>query len=219
MPSNRREFIEHLGAAAMLGALPLTSPEFGAAAMVPPQGAQWDLSWVDKLKGTGHKALFDCTEIENGYGIYRASFWDMQYTSAMNVRPADMRTVLILRHHAVAMALRQELWDKLAIGKAKSVKAPFTEQPTDKNPALITEGVPPIALDLPKFIARGGIALACNLALQEWVAALAAKDGVDMAEAQKRIAAGIVSGVTLQPSGVFAAVRAGEAGCVYVKAS
>jgi len=42
---------------------------------------------------------------------------------------------------------------------------------------------------------------------------------VDNAEAQKRAVAGLIPGIILQPSGVFAAVRAGQAGCVYVKAS
>ena len=39
------------------------------------------------------------------------------------------------------------------------------------------------------------------------------------AEARARAIAGIIPGVILQPSGVFAVIRAQEAGCVYIKAS
>ncbi|MEK7403119.1 MAG: hypothetical protein AABZ80_12260 [Gemmatimonadota bacterium] len=72
---------------------------------------------------------------------------------------------------------------------------------------------------LSQFIARGGIALACGLALQRYVRLCRDRDSVDGAEAQKRATAALVPGVILQPSGVFSAVRAGQAGCVYVKAS
>ena len=73
--------------------------------------------------------------------------------------------------------------------------------------------------NLSGFIANGGLVLACNLALQKYTRMFRAKDGVDNAEAQKRSVAGLIPGIILQPSGVFAAVRAGQAGCVYVKAS
>lgn len=54
--------------------------------------------------------MFDCTEIENGYSVWRASIWENQYQATMLAKPGTARTV-----------------------------------------------------------ARGGIALACNLALQEHV--------------------------------------------------
>ena len=219
MLTNRREFIERLSAVAVLGAIPVTTgaPVHSSAGL--PQGSDWDLAWVGKLKGVAHKAIFDCTEVESGYGVWRASIWEAQYQSTLAVKPADLRTVLILRHNGVALALKQELWDKFAIGKDENVKHPLTEQPTDRNPALITDGIPPIAGDLTKFMAHGGIVLACNLALQKYVGMFQAQDRVDAAEAQKRATAGLVPGIILQPSGVFSAVRAGEAGCVYVKAS
>lgn len=219
MTSNRREFIERLGAAAVMGALPSSAGGHLGEFASPPQGGEWDLSWTGKLKGIKHKAIFDCTEIESGYGVWRASIWEAQYQSTLAAKPAEIKTVLILRHNGVAMALKQEWWDRLEIGNTAQVKHPLTEQPTNLNPALITAGVPPIAGDLTKFIARGGIVLACNLALQEYVAKISARDGVDQAEAQRRATAGLVPGITLQPSGVFAAVKAGEEGCVYVKAS
>jgi hypothetical protein len=74
-----------------------------------------------------------------------------------------------------------------------------------------------MALD--KFIARGGVALACDLALQDCIELIKSKDGVSAEVARQRAIAAMVPGVVLQPSGVFAALRAQEAGCSYLRAS
>jgi hypothetical protein len=213
--TDRREFLEQLGAVAVLGALPPSAP-------VPQQAREWDLSWTTKLDGIPHKALYDCTEIEGGNGVARAGIWESQYQSVLGAKPSEIKTVLILRHVGVALALRQDAWDKFEIGKVENVKD--NDQPTDWNPALSARDRGDklgTASDrgLTGFIAKGGIVLACNLALQKYVRMYRDKDGVDGAEAQRRAAAAIVPGIILQPSGVFAAVRAGQAGCVYVKAS
>jgi hypothetical protein len=72
---------------------------------------------------------------------------------------------------------------------------------------------------LPKQIARGVITLACNLALQDLVDLVKDADKISDAAARKIALDGLVPGVILQPSGVFACVLAQEAGCAYVKAS
>jgi hypothetical protein len=83
------------------------------------------------------------------------------------------------------------------------------------------DGVPaPFSeLSLPKQIARGVVTLACNLALQDCVELVKRTDGVSDEAARAKAVAALVPGVILQPSGVFAAVLAQEANCVYVKAS
>lgn len=75
------------------------------------------------------------------------------------------------------------------------------------------------AVQLDKFISRGGIALACNLALDDCVELVKSKDKLSDEEARKRTIAAMVPGVVLQPSGVFAALRAQEGGCAYLRAS
>ena len=101
---------------------------------------------------------------------------------------------------------------------------PVTLQATDRNPALMTAArneVPQMfdAFALPKFMSRGGIVLACNLALQFFAGGWASRAGITQEEAMRRATASLVPGVKLMPSGVMACVRAQEEGCVYVKAS
>src|SRR5207302_230128 len=70
-----------------------------------------------------------------------------------------------------------------------------------------------------KYIGRGGIALACNLAFDECVEMVQKADGSTPEAARAKAIGFLVPGVVLQPSGVFAALRAQEAGCAYLRAS
>lgn len=227
MPTNRREFIEHLGATAMLGAIPLTTmPSVMDALNGPPSVSpdEFDFTWTAKLKGRKHKACFDCAEVESGYGVWRAGMWEPQYHAYLGVKPAETATVLVLRHAALVLAFQQDFWDKYAIGAQDKVTHPITQQSTDRNPALLssTRNEVPAMFDafaLPSFINKGGIVLACNVALQFFSAGLAKKAGISEEEARKVAVAALMPGVLLQPSGVFACVRAQDAGCVYVRAS
>jgi hypothetical protein len=225
MSTNRREFIEHLGAAAMLGALPLSAVPKALREFTPPAAPDdFDFSWTSKLKGKAHKAVFDNAEVESGYGVWRAGMWEPQYHASFGLKPADTQTVLVLRHNAIVLAFQQPFWDQYGIGAQDKVTHPITQQSTTKNPALMTSAQNdlPAQFDsfaLPAFVSRGGIVLACNVALGFFAAGLAQKTGMTEEEARKKAIAAFVPGVTLQPSGVFACVRAQEAGCVYVKAS
>lgn len=186
--------------------------------------ATWDVRWPARLTGTV-RTVFDVPEVESGYGVWRASIWALQYQAALGTAPADMSTALVLRHNAIVLAMRQEFWDKYGIGKLKGVTHPATLEPTDRNPALLssTRGEVPAAYDafaLDKFLARGGVALACDLALRDCVGLIEREDGVSADEARRRAIALMVPGVILQPSGVFAVFLAQQAaGTMYIRAS
>lgn len=224
MSQNRRAFLGSAAAnAAALAVLPGT-----LFAALPADIAHsvtsddWDLSWVDRLKGK-HKALFDNTEPESGYGVWRASAWARQYMDVMKAAPADLSPIIVLRHNAIVLAMQQSFWDKYGIGAKRKITHPLTMQPTDKNPVLLDEkdGIPAPFNNagLRKQLDRGVVVLACNLALQDCADLIKSTDKVSDSEAHKRAVAFLVPGVILQPSGVFAAVRAQQAGAAYVKAS
>jgi hypothetical protein len=226
MSTNRREFIERLGATAVLGALPLSALPHLAEFTTPTVAADdWNLTWTAKVKGKKHKACFDCAEVESAYGVWRTAIWESQYQAVGGAKPTDVITVLVLRHNAALLALSQDYWTKYNVGQEEKVTHPLTQQGTARNPALLrtaTDGIPEMfdGFGLTKFLERGGVALACNVALT-FIANkfVAAKDGVPPEEAHKRTLAAVIPGVIVQPSGVLAAVRAQQEGCVYVKAS
>lgn len=204
-----------LGLAAIPDALEAAAPPYGQSA--------WDTSWLGKLD-TRIRAVFDCAEVERGFGVWRASAWTGQYQAARGTPTSDMSTALILRHNAVVLAMSQEFWDRYAVANA-SVEHPLTGQKIARNPALLgpADGVPePYAnFALPKFLERGNVALACDAALRMLMVPLVvAKDGVSADEARNRAIAGLVPGVILQPSGVFAALAAQyERQAQYIRAS
>ncbi len=186
--------------------------------------AAWDVRWPARLTGKV-RTVFDVPEVESGYGVWRASIWALQYQGALGTAPADMSTALVLRHNAIVLAMKQEFWDKYGIGKLKGVTHPATLEPTDRNPALLasSRGEVPADYDafaLDKFMARGGVVLACDLALRDCVGLIQREDGVSADEARRRAIALLVPGVILQPSGVFAVILAQQAaGSIYIRAS
>lgn len=223
---SRRDFLQRAaGTTAMLGALPLSLDAFAPPSLSASSQAttRYDLTWINKLT-TKHKALFDVPEVESGFGVWRASLWANQYSQVLGVPASDMTAVVVMRHNGIVLAMQQAFWDKYGIGKAKHVVHPITQQPTDRNPVLLSskrKEIPEMfdAVQLDKFIARGGIALACALAFDDCVQLVKGADAVSEAEATRRATAMLVPGVVLQPSGVFACIRAQEAGCAYLRAS
>src|SRR5215217_5541943 len=176
MSQNRREFLERLTAGAMLATVPVSPDVLRAFAASTPGSAsteEVDLTWVDRVKGK-YRAVFDVPEIESGYGVWRASIWVKQYGDVLHVAPTDMSPVLVLRHNGIALAMQQSFWDKYEVAKKNTVTHPITQQGTTRNPALLSSsrGEVPADFDevaLDRFIAHGGIALACNLAFDDMI--------------------------------------------------
>lgn len=143
--TTRRRFIE--SAAANAAALAIVPSSLLAALPADiasdDASAEWDVSWADRLKGR-HKAVFDMTEPESGYGVWRAAIWGNQYIDVLKAAPADLSTVLFLRHNAIALAMKQEFRDRYNTGELKKITHPLTSGISKKNPALLDErdGVP-----------------------------------------------------------------------------
>ena len=212
----RRQFLRNatanLTALATLGVVP------GSAAVAE----DWDLKWPDRLTGK-RRAVFDVAEIESGYGVYRAAVWASQCVDVLGDPPADVSTVIVLRAHAVVLALQQSFWDRYGVGRLRRVLHPVSLRESSRNPVLMdaSDGLPPalVAGTLPQQLARGATVLACNLALQAWIDAIREREKVSDSEARKTAIEALVPGVILQPSGVLAAALAQQNGCVYIRAS
>ena len=225
MTSDRREFLGRaaIGAATVTGLTAL--PAHVAAALgVTSVADPVDTSWTRRVRGK-HRAIFDVPEIESAFGVWRSQLWTNQVQEAFKSKPEDVATVLVLRHNGIHLAMQQAYWDKYGIGKAKSATHPITQEATDRNPALLTASRNEVpeqfdAFTLDKCISRGTIVLCCNVAMEfDVVPRIAKQDNVSADEARTRARAMLLPGVIVQPSGVFAAVAAQDAGCRYVRAS
>lgn len=241
MSTTRRQFLDSLASgAATLGVTTLGVTTVGATAALPSilramptefaasgaSGAKqpaWETRWTERLTGRV-RAVFDVPEIESGYGVWRASVWARQFQDVFGVPASDLSTALVIRHNAIILAMQQAFWDTYGIGKRNSVTHPATLEPTDRNPALMGpgDGIEGLQVDfaLGPFMQRGGVVLACNAALQDLVPMVQQADKVAEDEARARVLRGLVPGVILQPSGVFAVMHAQhQAKALYIRAS
>jgi hypothetical protein len=222
MQSTRRDFFDQLAGGAL--ALSLSSAPFTTLRDVTAQTTftDWDSSWLTRVKGRV-RAVFDVPAIESGYGVWRASMWARQYEAVLGVPIRDTSTVLVLRHDAVVLALSQPFWDRYDIGSLKHATHPMSELPTTLNPALLGANAaipaPYNTFTLTNFMASGGIALVCDVALRDVAGLVQREDGLTASDAYGMTRDALVEGTVLQPSGVFAALRAQQAGALYIRAS
>jgi hypothetical protein len=215
MSINRRDFLGSFSAASLAAAIPATV--HGSPAAV---NETWDVSWVERVKGK-YRAVFDSPGFSDGAALFRAAIWRQQYREVYGAAPADMSAVLVVRHQGIWLAMNDEFWRKYTIGKRQKFKDSEKKQWYYHNPVAATPAGTPdeFQINIPKFIADGNIVLACNLAFGAVIDVVKREEKVQKEEAEKTARANLLSGVILQPSGVFAALRAQEAGCHYLLAS
>jgi len=229
MSTDRREFLGSLAAAALVGRTVGTvgtvrtdGPVAGGGPTPPTPASDWDVSWAEKLNAK-HRAVFDNIEMSMGLGLLRALVWAKDYSEVYGTPAADLNAVVVLRHNAIWMIMDDEFWAHHHIGALTKITDPKTKLPIQRNPVLGPNvvGLPPALADdsLRKLLGSASV-LACNLAFSLDVVEKVKTDmKLDDAKAREAALKHVIPGVTLQPSGVFAVLRAQEAGCQYLLAS
>jgi hypothetical protein len=217
----RRDFLG-VASSSLLATMPsigLTDAERKAVAA--PISDEWDLSWVNRLRGKS-RAVFDSPEVSEGGALFRACLWRTQHASVFGTTPADLTPVIVFRHSGIPLIMDDQHWDRLGVGKDVKLKDPATGKWYRRNPiASAAADTPPEFKDitLPAFIASGGIVLACHLAFGDIVSQYKAKDKLSDADAESAARAHLLPGVILQPSGFFAVLKAQDEGCKYMLGS
>jgi len=210
----RRAFLGKLAAAGAAGltlASAIDPMEAWATTFPSPASAPDPEHWLDGLKGQ-HKQMVDAYMPNEGFPFaFVFSFYLVQPP------PAQVGTVMVLRHFAMPFALNDAMWAKYKIGESIKFMDPGTKAPAVKN-ALYkakpgTLFVEDMAID--KLQAKGTIFGACNVALQVLSGEFAANAKVTKEAAAKEWAANLVPGIPLIPSGTWGVNRAQEKGCTY----
>lgn len=223
--SDRRRFLGWLGSASLFGAAPrmpeLALPPAGANEHPQGQGNKWDTTWADRVKGQ-YRAVFDSPEASEGSGLVRATAWCDHYKEVYSVERSAMSPVLVLRHAAIDLIMNDAYWQRFKVGKAMKIKDSRGKW-SEVNPisaASLAADARERKYKLETFMADGGIVLACAWAFGgRAVSRFQQEDKLERAAADARAREHIVPGVILQPNGIFAVLRAQEAGCKYVMAS
>lgn len=219
-PTPRRRFLSWLGASSVLAA----SSSFVASAdaqAAKPVDDKWDVSWTDRLPGK-FKAVFDSPSVSEGAALFRACVWRDQHKAVYGTPRNEASAVLVLRHDGIALVMNDLYWSRFEIGKEWKLKDEKTKKWTKINPvrAAAPDATGPFKeYNLTDFMASGGIVLACNLAFRDNVSRYQTADKLTAEAAAKVAKENLIPGIILQPSGIFAALRAQEVGCNYVLAS
>jgi len=202
----RRNFLSDLAVGAT-GAVALTalSSDAALAAGVMPAAsaaAEWDLTWIDRLTGK-YRTVFDAPEVNEGTVFTNAQVFHMGFKEVYDATDADMQAVLVLRHRGVVMAFNDAMWEKYALGAESKVAN--------------AEKVNPFTREMANLKNRGTIFLACNLAASRRAREIAQRLGLNADDVKKELYANLIPGVIVQTSGVFATIRAQQAGCSFMK--
>lgn len=228
----RRSFLARLATGTLaLGAASALDPRLAAAAVVGGSGP-YDDSWTARVKAAEHKAVFDGPEVADGLPILHAWIYRAGYDAALGAHGRDaVVPVVILRHLGTVVAMDDALWAKYGIGAQRKIDDPATKQPATRNPwARRREGHtqdariaallgPDVDVTVEGLVRSGAVVLACELAMRSFALGVAARTGQSVDEIVAELRAGVIPGVIVQPSGVYAAARAQEAGAVFMRST
>jgi intracellular sulfur oxidation DsrE/DsrF family protein len=217
--SRRREFLEQLGVMALAAAAPtrvLTSVSRRPESTPSP----WDMSWVERITAAPYKVVLDSQNLDDGAALDYAADIMNTFREVYNGPDTQTRVVVVMRRLGVPMAFKDELWDHYAIGEDRKVNDPITKAPAKRNPWLrAAPNAPSYEVDskLESLLPRGLTILVCNRAAMNWAQGFAEKFKRDVEQVRNDVRTGLVPGALLMPNGIFAIVRAQNAGCAYLK--
>lgn len=215
----RRKFLQSitLGAAAI--GTGLTAPINASAESIDTNYNDDPEAWMKKITGK-HKIVYDVTEPHSVFPFA----WPRVFllTNEATGTPAkDCSVVVILRHNAIPYAMGNHLWEKYKFGEMFHVKDDNTNMASIKNPfwkpapgTYKFPGIGAVSIGINELQESGVQFLVCNAALTV-LSAVAAGETGNAAEIKKEWTAGVLPGIQVVPSGVWAVGRAQEKGCGY----
>ena len=198
----RRDFLTQLGALAT--AAVFDADELKAA---PAPGDTWDTSWIDKLSAAQFKVVFNADQISDGAAIDYAETFFSHFHEAHATSDGQTRPVIVFRRLGTPMALNDVMWERYAIGEDRKISDSSTHAPAKRNV---------YRKKLEALHQRGSISLVCNIALGNWAGMAAQRTHRKADEVKAEARANLVPGAIVVPSGIYALIRAQNAGCAYM---
>jgi intracellular sulfur oxidation DsrE/DsrF family protein len=213
---SRREFVGALtlGATGILASVPgighASAPEIGGGNVSEAE------EWFKKVKGK-HRIVYDATEPHDGFPI----LWSWVFYKTNNqtgTMDNDLTAVIILRHNAIPFGMEDGLWTKYKFGERFHVNDPATGSAALKNPFYVPDNPMWNSLGIEgikRLQERGVMVCVCDMAMTVY-SSFAAKDlNLKPEEVKAEWVKGLLPGIQLVPSGVWAVGRAQEKGCAY----
>ncbi len=217
---SRRSFFATLALGVSASAFPMMVKEFENMEKLPelnPIDSKDAEEWFKNIKGS-HRIAYDGSTPHNTLPIV----WNWAFYESNNLTGSpdiDITAMTVLRHTAIAYAFRSEIWQKYPIGKVFNINDNSTNEPSQRNTVYNPQkgDLPlPQVEGIMRLQERGALFCVCNLAIQVYSGAISNQVGIDSNVVYKDIIDGLLPGIQLVPSGVWALGRAQENGCGYI---
>jgi hypothetical protein len=218
--NSRRKFMATLAATAGMAGLsaPLFANHFPHGSIVSKNTGEAD-DWINKIKGS-HRIVYDAPEPHSGLPF----IWAWAYYLTNNQTGTDdndMTAMVVLRHNAIPFAMKDKLWSKYKFGESFQVTDNTTTKPAIRNPYYTPKDgdYPFPGVDgIKAMMDRGAMFCVCDLALSVYSGMIAQGMNLNPEEVNKEWKEGILPGIQIVPSGVWALGRAQEKSCGYIYA-
>jgi len=211
--TGRRSFVSALASIAGVAAIH-TSADDAAAQTAGLSTPEWDLRWLDELRGK-HKQLYDLGSFNLGADQaplrFARNFLDT-FRDVFKLESPDINTAVGVSGPAFALNASDRLWEKYALGEQSQIIDPTTMKPAVRNIFLDDSPISIKALQ-----ARGTIFWQCNVALGVVSRRLAEARKMPVADVRADLIAGLNPGVRIVPSHVMALALAQERGFTYMR--
>lgn len=229
--TERREFLKKIAASGAVLAAAAADPMFAAAqAAVPstmgqaPQQpvSQWDDSWATTLAAGKYRAVIDSPEMGEGDFLWHAHAFIDGCKKALGAAESEVAVAVVIRHAAIAAAYNDAIWTKYDLGRRLKVKDPVTEKKAKRNPFLVVpDGETKFDWLKPMTItglgARGVTFPCCNQATRFLASQIAGWSHQDREVVYTELKANLVPGARLQPTGLYATMRAQQVGAAFMR--
>lgn len=177
-------------------------------------------AWFNKVKGK-HRIVFD---VPHPNGIF-PFVWPRVFlmTNAVTKTPeSDCGVVVILRHEAIPFAFEDRLWEKYKFGEMVKYDDPKTKAPATRNPFwkpskgdFMVPGIGEVQIGINELQASGVMFCVCHAAMTVLSAMVAEGMKMDAKDVFDDWKSGLIPGIQIVPSGIWAIGRAQEHGCKF----
>ena len=218
--NSRRTFLGNLAAGTTLAGFATISHVLEASTPIDTALVGEADAWLKTgIKGS-HRIVYDGPEPHQAFPI----IWTWAYYLTNNqtgTTDDDQTGVCVLRHNAIPFAMKDELWSKYKFGDMFKVDDNIAKAPALRNPYYAPkEGDYPMpGIDgIKKLQERGALFCVCDLAITVYSSFAAQSMDKNPEEVKADWVSGVLPGIQIVPSGVWALGRAQEYGCGYIYA-
>jgi hypothetical protein len=179
--------------------------------------------WFNKINGK-HRIVYDVPEPHQGNELMMPFAWAKVFlltNLATGTPEKESNVVTVWRHSAIPFAMEDRLWAKYKFGEMFNIKDDTTGAPALRNrfwkpdPGYSVPGVGPVPIGINELQDSGAMFCVCNMAITVYSFVAAQKMGLKHEDVMKDWLSGILPGVQVVPSGVWAVGRAQEHKCGY----